>query len=54
MKISELEVDWKEAFYVLAVLVVSGDIEEAVKYIKTVMHRPTGIVDLDNYKSNGS
>ena len=43
MKISteNVEADWKEAFFVLAVLVSGNEIAEAKKYISMALHRPT-------------
>ena len=36
-----LDIDWKEAFFILAVLVSGNEIAEAKKYIQMLMHRPT-------------
>ena len=36
-----LDVDWKEAFFVLAVLVTGNEIYEAQQYVQNIMRRPT-------------
>lgn len=43
MKITteNLDIDWKEAFFVLAVLVNGNEIAEAKKYIQLLLRRPT-------------
>lgn len=39
-KLEEIEIDWKEAFFMLAVLVSRADWDEAKKFIDKVMKTP--------------
>lgn len=39
-KLEGIEVDWKEAFFVLALFVISKKYDEAEDYIHSVTHRP--------------
>lgn len=38
--IENVEVNWMEAFFVLAILVAEGDTKRAKSYIQTVIERP--------------